>query len=254
VVDAANDLERVAARLFGANWRDSCDFPRYHSKPSAFTWTDFRSIGDADRSSNGWVAKAYVGALREKHIETRPEEPNRIAKIYEEVLCRDIFLVRWHTSGLLELRVPAGKTQKALLVSMRGLWTAIEPAIRSDDFEPLDLTPVCLRIIDQHGANSEEYRLGNAHFLDPAGGTTKVSARSSEEHLMDVETRKRAVQLFDRCRMLVVAWLLDEERYGIGGELRTVIGRLRPNEVLIVARTMPKVVDHVTHRLCQIES
>jgi hypothetical protein len=251
VRQACNDAERVASRLFGPNWRAERGFPKYHFREGGFEWTDFRSTPTADPDRSGWVAKAYAGVMREKHVETRTEPPNRTLRVFEPVLAREIFLIRWHPWGLLELRVPLERTHKAILDSLHGLWSAAQSAISSDDFHPFDLTPACRRMIDRYEENTHDYRLGDVHLLDSAGGTTRVSPRSGEEHLMHVEDRRRAIELFDRCNMLVVVWLLSADAHGTKRELRSVVGKLRPNEVVMVSKTTAKAVDHVTHRLRQ---
>lgn len=253
VIQACNDAERVAFRLLGPRWREDRGFPRFYLNPMGFEWTDFRSSPSDRDSHGGWTAKAYAGIFREKHVDTKEEGPNRIVKIYERVLSREIYLVRWHAWGLLELRVPLERTSKALFASVRALWTSIESAVSSDDFEPFDLTNPCRRMLARYAEHGDDYRLGDAHLLDSEGGTARLSPRAPEDHLMNVEARRRAVELFDRCRMLVVVWLLKEERHDAGGELRTVIGKLRSNEVVILSRTTAKAVDHVTRRLCRFE-
>jgi hypothetical protein len=252
VKDACNDSPRVASRLFGGpNWKVERNFPNYHLKSSGFEWADFRTVPTASPDLEGWVVKAYAGVTRQKHVGTRPEPPNRIAKIFEEIPSRDVYLARWHPFGLLELRLPLEKRQRVLLASVRALWAAISAAVSSDDFEPYDLTPACRRIIDRYADHSDVYRLGDAHLLDSGGGTTKISARRGEEHLMEVEDRRKATEIFEQCRLLVVVWLLNQASHDTGDQLRTVVGGSRPNEVAMVSRTTAKAVDHVTHRLHQ---
>lgn len=251
VIDACNDAERIASRLFGPDWKNERSFPRYHFRASEFQWTDFRIMPTEVPGQAGWVAKAYAGIMRVKHVDTRREAPNRIVKVFEEALSREIYLVRWRASGLLELRVPLEKKHKMLLGSVHALWTAIASAVSSNDFEPFDLMMACRRIIDSYAENAEDYRLGDAHLLDSGGGTARLSPGSGEEHLMHVEARRRAIELFVQCRLLVVVWLLNDDSHDTDLELRTVVGKSRPNEVAMVSRTTAKAVDHVTRRLLQ---
>ena len=257
VIAHYNDGRRIAERLFGASWEAERGFPHYHIRSTGLEWADFRIVPAAQAGRCDWVAKLYSGVMREKHVDTireapsRAEGPSRIIKIFEEFLSREIYLARWHHFGLLELRVPLEPSHKALWNSVLGLWNAIEPAVSSDAFEPFDLMSACRRIINQYADHAGAYRLGDTHLLDPQGGSAKISPRSGEDHLMHDDVRRRAIELFDQCRMLVVIWLLDEGSHDTKEELRSVIGKIRPNEVVIASRTTDKAVLNVTHQLCR---
>lgn len=255
VIDACNDGRAIAGRLFGVDWEAERGFPNYHIRSKGLEWSDFRVQAAPQPGRADWVAKLYSGVMRQKHVDTIREDrdrsggPSRIIKIYEEYLSREIYLARWHHFGLLELRVPLEPSHKALWGSVLGLWNAIDPAVSSEDFEPFDLMSACRRIINQYADHGDLYRLGDTHLIDPQGGSARISPRSGEDHLMHDDVRRRAIELFDQCRMLVVVWALDEQRHDSKDELRSVIGKIRPNEVVIGSKTTAKAVMHVTHQL-----
>lgn len=251
-VDICRDADAFAEKLFGVNWREDRDFPRRHFAQSYIDWADYRVISATEDGGPGWIAKLYSGVLKQIYIRTERhgEGPEgRVHKVFIEKLAREVHLARWHPHGILELRVPLDATVKEVLNSVRGLWEAIAPAVSADLFEPIDLLPACRKIIDQHAANTATYRLGDAHFEDETEGSLRMSPKKPNQHLMDDDKRRQAVEILDVCRLLVVVWLLNEAAHDTKEELRTTIGKLRPNQLVLVSRTTEKALLHVIRQL-----
>jgi len=247
--DYFNDAESIASSLFGGDWRTTMNFPRLHLNPVGWEWADFRIYPTSTSGKSAWVLKAYSGIFRRKLIDKKRQDDTLEIEYYERKLSREILLVRWHYDGLLELRVPREDSRKLLMQSLMGLWEAIKPCIREEDFEPFDLTTACTRMIDHYDEGTSIYTLSDAHFEDDQAGSARFSPPSVEDHLMSDETRQKAIKMYKQCRMLGVVWQLEEEDHGTATKLRSVIGRYGVNNLLITSRTTSKAIKHVTQQL-----
>ena len=150
---------------------------------------------------------------------------------------------------MLELRVPQEAKRNELLESASGLWIAIGRGLSEDDFEPFNLNPACMRLIEKHQDFGELCRLGDARVQDEQRGSAKFAPPSGRDHLMSNVTREQAIRLYRLCNELVVTWFLNREAHDTQGELRTAIGKYGANNIHVRAKTTGKAVQHVTDQL-----
>jgi hypothetical protein len=196
----------------------------------------------------------YQGTERVRLVKQEDLEGNRFHRIYEREYARDIWLVKWHSHGLLELRLPtdAGMSRKAYSGYLAMLWKAIEPAIKRIDFAPLCLANARKRLVAKAPDNRTQYRIPNASFKDHQAGTATFDSADGEDSLDESKDRQTAIAQFDDCQFLVVFWLnqTDDERRP--EKLRTEIGTFFTNELRIGAGTTPEAVQYVTNRLLEL--
>jgi hypothetical protein len=243
-----NEPERVATALFGPMWRETVGVPQFHLEPIDTVWSHFR-IEHREGGHMTWTAKLYSGLERRDFIREEEKEGNLVLRVYEKRLSREVYLVRWHSWGLLELRVPRSGSRKVVLEWLGVLWSAIQAAIKPEDFEPWQLHEVCLNLIKRRVPNKGRYRLGNARMMDQQTGIAEFTPPSNEEDLCSDPARDQAVRLYHECHELGVYWLEQTNTPGPQVELRTIIGKCKPNDVLIAAKTTAEAVDYVTYRL-----
>lgn len=241
--------DAIASRLFGMNWEREMHFPQLHLLPRGVVWSDFRFDKPSDKLGAGWTAKLYAGIERVTLAEER-EEGDRIIRIYERTTSREVFLIRWHEAGLLELRVPRDASSKGVISSLYDLWGSVKAAVDEKDFQPVDLARASGRLLSGYSP-SVGYRLGSAHFTDRHRGSLQITPSSDSDDLLADPIRERAARVFDTCMELTVIWLPTSTNE-IEDELRTVMGSVRPNDVLIPSRANAKAVDYVTDRLWQL--
>ncbi|WP_169980465.1 hypothetical protein [Tautonia rosea] len=245
---ATSDAESIASRLFGADWRTQTGFPLVLARPRNERWADFR-IGPTGTMGSGWTAKLYSGKLRWESQGKTPTDDETQIEVWKHRLSRDIKLVRWHADGMLELRVPQETKRNDLLESVSSLWTAVGAGLNETDFEPFNLNPACMKLIENHQDYGEMCRLGDARVQDEQRGSAKFAPPSGRDHLMSDVTREQAIRLYRLCNELVVTWYLDREAHGAQGELRTAVGKYGANNIHVRAKTTGKAIQHVTDQL-----
>lgn len=245
---AASDAESVASRLFGPDWRAESGFPLVLARPRGERWADFR-IGPTGEKGSGWTAKLYSGKLRWESQGRTPTDAETEIEVWKQRLGRDIKLVRWHADGMLELRVPQEAKRTELLEAAGSLWTAVERALSEADFEPFNLNPACMKLIERYQDFGELCRLGDARVQDEQRGSATFAPPTGRDHLMSNVTREQAIRLYRLCNELVVTWFLSREAHGTQGELRTAIGKYGANNIHVRAKTTGKAVQHVTDQL-----
>lgn len=243
----------IANALLGNGWQDKYHFPKFELIPKGVVWSDFRTAKPVGSEEN-WTIKLYAGTERRTFVEERVEGPDTVLKVYARTLSREVYLVKWHPFGLLEMRVPREQSQKAILESLFNLWTMVEKAVDSEDFETFDLTKASRELIDRHSSQNSPYRLGDVYFMDDETGSARFAPPSSEDDVMDHEGRQKAIKYFETCRELTVIWLPTAATSSVEEELRTVIGKVRPNGILIASQATAAAVDYVTYRLWELAS
>jgi hypothetical protein len=240
--------DRIAVGMFGRDWKKSQNFPQFHLEPAGAVWADFRSES-ADGNRISWVAKMYSGVESRKFIEERSEGETRVIRVYEKELSREVYLVRFHPWGLLELRVPQTSSLAEVREFLSQLWQAISGAVDPRHFDPWTLHDVCYSLIEM-GSIAGKIRIGNARMIDGQEGNAEFNPPSSEEDLFSDAARRRAVKLYEECREVVAYWLKLPDK--TPEELRTVVCKCEPHSILIAAKAPPEAVDYVIYRLKDI--
>jgi hypothetical protein len=245
------DGEKVGTRLFGANWNKTQKFPQFHLQPKGVIWSDFRVENRPGATSSNWVAKVYSGLETRKFIEEKKESQSRVIRIYEITLNREIYLVKWHGFGLLEVRVPRQSSSKEVTKTEEDFWTMLAPGMSRADFTSWDLSPASSKIVSTRSSNKKLYRLGNTRALGKTLATAYFCPHSSDDDLCDDPAHDKSVSEYKSFKEVVVYWLPQTNTDAIeaDSELRVVIGKLAKNEILISAKATAAEVDYVTYRL-----
>ncbi|MDG3007345.1 hypothetical protein [Paludisphaera mucosa] len=251
VAAAASDAEAVAEGVLGVGWQERLEFPKVLARPEGEVWADFR-IGPTGSLGSGWVAKRYLGKKRWEPSERKPVSAGLEVQMWRQRLRREVLLVRWRPEGILEMRIPQRPTRNELYAEVAGLWTAIGGGLKEGDFEPLNLTPACMRLIEEHESYVDLCRLGDARVRDEQMGFAKFSTPSGRDHLMSNITREKAIRLYRLCSELVVTWHLDRDSHDASGDLRTVVGKHGAHTIHVRARTTGRAVQHATDQFLRL--
>ncbi len=246
-----NDGDSVAQSLFGENWAASEKFPRFYLEPHGMKWADFRVETVDGTDYHSWTLKVYNGRVINRFLGESRINDNRFSREYERVLTREVWLVRWHSFGLLEFRIPSHdrESRRTCLGDLEIFWDRVAQGIRREDFVEWDLGPVRNALVQNAEKRASEYRLGNAQFVDSRDGSAQFNPAYPEESLFDAPARRSAVALFRECSQLVVYWKPPKGQTAFNEEIRTEIGGYKSNGIRIGARTTPEAVNHVTLRL-----
>ena len=245
-----NKPDVIGTTLFGVpNFREAEGFPQFHLEPVGVEWSDFRVDQTAAEGVFSWTAKMYSGIYRRLFLREEPQG-DLIARIYQEQLSREVYVVRWHSFGLLEIRVPTD-AQTEVMTFLGHVWEAIGEVVDPSDFEPWVLHGVCMHLITNSEQDSR-YALGNARMMDEETGSAEFKPPHGEVDLDSSPARKQAVRMYNECRELGVHWHKHGEE-GPRKKLKTVIGKLKPHEMLVAGKATAESVDYVIHRLREAE-
>jgi hypothetical protein len=243
-----NASEAIAEKLFGTNeYRQQLQFPHFHLEPVGVQWSDFRVEQTKAQGIFHWTAKLYSGIYRRLFLREEAQG-DLIARIYEEKLSREVYVVRWHSFGLLEIRVPVDSATD-VLTFLTQVWEVIGDAVTQEDFVPWEMHDVCMYLI-KNAENDKRYTLGNARMMDEETGSAEFKPPHGEADLDSSPARAAAVRMYNECRELGVHWLETGED-GPRKKLKTIIGKLKPHEVLIIGKATAQGVDYVTYRLLE---
>lgn len=250
VIAKYNDGNEIAKTLFGRDdWKDHHGFPQFHLEPKGAEWSDFR-VEPRPNGTEAWTAKLYSGVYRQRFIREEPYGSHGlIAHVFEPSLSREVYVLRWHPQGLLEVRVPRDSSSRQIIEFVGQVWEVVSDAVDPTDFEHLDLHKVCMWLI-KNSENDTTYVLGNARMMDEETGSAEFKPPHGEASLDSSPSRKNAVRLYNECHELGVHWLSKGED-GPKNKLKTIIGKIKPHEVLIAGKATSEGVDYVTHRLLQ---
>jgi hypothetical protein len=239
------DGDAVATRVFGADWRKEVGEPLFHLEPKNFVWSVFRIV-DYPEGRSGWVAKLYAGLPRKELIE-ETKKGDTLTKVWRLFTSREVYLARYHPFGVLEVRIPLAESREEVIQSRDQFLKLLEKGFQiPDDFVSWELVQVQGRLKDRAVANANKYRLGPIRLRDLQRGTTTVCPPSSEEDVCSDPARAATLKLFKESDHTVLTWLTNGQ---LEEDLRTIIGKLAKNEVLISAKATAEAVDYVTYRL-----
>jgi hypothetical protein len=244
-----NDGDAVATALFGAGWQAAMKFPQLYLDDIGVKWSDFR-IAPTAGGHLTWTGKIYSGKDRPKFLRQEDREHGEFARIYKYEFVREIYLVKWHSFGLLELRVPRRESKADVISAVQqDLWPSIASAVSPDDFREWDLSIARRRLKNEHEQHKSLYERGNIRAQSSGLGGAYFTVAHGDDELGSDPEHAQAVQLYQDVIELVINWLPQQQTDAIEASLRTVIGKVANNEVLIAAKATADAVNYVTYRL-----
>jgi hypothetical protein len=244
-----DDGEEIATSLFGKDWQKR-GFPLYHLNPVGEAWSDFR-ISPLPRGGAEWTAKIYAGVYQRITISVREDGYDECIHRRKE-LTRDIYLIKWHHFGLLEIRVPQRDSKDLRDQAIAGLTKAFRDAFTLDvDFEAIDLKKAQRKIVEQirQPGGSELFSLPSIDLQDGDNRVAKLMTRSTEESIMDDAGSSAFVSEFGTCVQISLVWHLKDAAHGGPRDLLTSVGKYGVNTVLIRSNANSKAVRYVVNQL-----
>lgn len=109
-----SDFDQVERGLLEGKTRAQAGLPRFQIHPTGVAVADLRREEREGTGYRTWTFKMYAGAERWEQVgkpELRGDE--KIVR-YRLNYRREVILVKWHSFGLLELRIPTGRSKVQL--------------------------------------------------------------------------------------------------------------------------------------------
>lgn len=110
-----NDYPLIEAAFLDGKTRDSAELPAFQIRPTGVVTADLRREERPGTKYSFWVYKLYAGS-ESWRMEGPPQLVGDDEKIvrYKLKYSREILLVKWHSFGLLEIRIPIGNSRQQI--------------------------------------------------------------------------------------------------------------------------------------------
>lgn len=251
---SSNDIATVEKGLLNGKTRDEAKLPKFFIDLDGTEIADFRTGALPDTEYTTWIFKLYAGLERVKYLGQKDLGNNRFMREYERYRSREVLLVKWHSFGLLELRIAAyqSMSRKSFIADLAQLWNVLAPTINEKDFEPLDIPAAAAKLVADAQKRSAEYVCGKACFRDDNDGEVSFSPADPDEALHESKVRCQASRGLKDCTQLIVTWLNHKKDARLPEKLRTELGCYFPHEVRIGAQTTSEAVNNVAYRLHEL--
>lgn len=263
----------VAEALFGKEWRDTQNFPKFDLIPDKYLWGDFR-VGLPGKPQD-WVAKLYGHEESVEFIGKEEREGDEFAKVYKRRKVRTICMVRWNNPDILEVRVPATTSRKAVTRRRDLLWVTIQRGVNRGDFSTWPLNKVRMAMLraeekaisavaaKEKGAKLETFDTGDKQFIDEESNVATFSMQFADEEespTIAESTHAATTAYLDNeceCQRLVAYWKDDDKEptNPLKRTLRTLLGtKDYTNEFIVFSRVNAKTLDYVINQLRRFTS
>jgi hypothetical protein len=244
----------VAGGLWGNNWEAKMDFPQFAILPPNAMWADFRHVKVAGSDYSYWVAKLYDTAVRRELVDTVRQSETRVVETYDIVTDRVVMLVRWHSYGLLEVRLPQGFSGKQYRQMHKLIWSHLAPVMSQDEFNKWDLATARGALLRDYVKNSHLYKLCGTD-AEKDGYRTRLSPPSEEQTVENSDGQKEIVKVLIKSganpEEIEVMWRPDGNNV-VQDEFHCVVGGDDTNRVYLAKRLSAAEVDYVTNRLKEL--
>lgn len=207
VAKQLNNYHAMEAALLNGRTRDSAGLPKFRIRPEKVSIADMREEVREDTKYSTWIFKLYVGIERWRPA-GRPEI-NGDEKVvrYKLRYSREVLLVKWHSFGLLEVRIPVGRSRQEQMAARQHLILTINNAVAAADEMDSD-----------------------AGSLDELAKHFDIDTRNKRLNVIDVETSKLLApfnvpvkELDGAARSGAIKWIsVNETDYDVDGHTFTV--------------------------------
>lgn len=120
VADKLNDFDAIESVLLDGSNRKAYGLPKFEIRPKGIKIADLRHEHRTGTKYSSWTYKLYGGAERwiKESDNINESGDERVVK-YKSDYRREVFILKWHSFGLLEVRIPIGNS-RARLAEIRG--------------------------------------------------------------------------------------------------------------------------------------
>lgn len=126
---ALNDFEGMESVFLGGKTRESASLPKFQIHPNGVEIADFRQEARPKTKYSFWTYKLYAGSERWEKVNSETKDDEKIVT-YRLKYKREVVLLKWHSFGLLEIRIPTGSATKQLAGIRSNLLSDVIGAIR----------------------------------------------------------------------------------------------------------------------------
>lgn len=244
--------ENVAKKIWGRKWKEEAGFPKFTKLAPNLMFADFREVQPANTNYRTWWLKLYAVATSKKLTKTEHKGETQVIETYDIVTERVVYVVRWHSFGVLEVRLPSGYSAKVREQMFELVMAKIGNAIPMDAMKPWDLKNARSRLMREWESHKDIYTLGSTEAMDGDGYRTKLTPPSAEEVLNNSKGQKEIVKVLIKedatSEEIAVIWQLDANK-NIREPFKSVIGSDGTNHVYLAASLKSREVDYVTLKL-----
>lgn len=130
---AMNEFTAVERVLLHGKTRDDAGLPKFLIRPDGVVPADLRLERRTGTKYSFWVYKLYAGVENwrlygePKIVEEGGDEIKLVR--YKKRYTREVFVAKWHSFGLLEIRIPIGNSQQQLIGLRQHLRSLISRAV-----------------------------------------------------------------------------------------------------------------------------
>jgi hypothetical protein len=243
-------LNLVAENLWGKNWATKMRFPQYDLIENEFVWADARHW-NPDQKPRDWVLKVYGDELHHRFLSESREEDRLLIKRYAIERKRRVLLARWNDPDILELRVPSDESRTRIDGWVQRLWTMLQLGLQRSEFSEWDLTSARGKLVSTAKNNGKYYSTRDTTLVDPHSTAATFHPHSPQGDLFASSATADAIKgLLDAesaCAQVAVTWFKRDG--GLSKDLRTHIGGIRTNEMIVREHCEARDLDYVTEQL-----
>ncbi|MCC6394769.1 MAG: hypothetical protein IT167_29515 [Bryobacterales bacterium] len=244
-------LNLVAENLWGKNWATKMQFPRYELKENDFVWADARQWSP-EKKPRDWTLKVYGDEVHHRFLgESHEDGKKLLVRKYAVEQKRRVLLARWNDPDILELRVPSDESRRRVLGWVQKLWNMLQTGLQRSEFKEWDLTKARSKMVAEAKANSKYYTTRDTVLLDPNSNAVEFHPHSAQGDLFASDATTQAIdgllKANSGCIQTSTTWLA---RDGVlSKDLRTYIGGMSTNELIVREHCEARDLDYVTDQL-----
>lgn len=248
-------LEEVGRRIWGDNWADVAQFPRFELEPNGFRYADLRHW-NPKRKPRDWVLKIYGQQFFEKQEEGSEEQlaEHRVRRTFVLEPRRLVLLLRWNSPDLLEVRIPQTASRPRAKAWLDQAWDMASRVFLPSEFEAWDLDSARRQLVNRQGDSETLYRFSHSRLEDGDHNVISVASAHTERSLTSSAPIVQSIKALvtpgvGECKYLRVTWLPGEGEGAPRQDLVTFLGDRQTNCVGIGRRCAAHEIDYVTDQL-----
>jgi hypothetical protein len=244
-------LELVSENLWGKNWITKMSFPRHKLRENDFVWADGR-LWNPEKKPRDWVLKVYGDEVHHRFLgESHEDNETLLVKKYAVERRRRVLLARWNSPDILELRVPSDESRRRVIGWVQMLWRMIQVGVQRDEFKEWDLSAARGTMISKAEENKKFYTFRDTTLVDPQSMAATFHPHAPEGGLFASVAARDAIKGLmkadSECAQLSATWLKGDGL--LSNDLRTYIGGMQTNEMIVREHCEARDLDHVTEQL-----
>jgi hypothetical protein len=223
--------------------------PKFFAQPDGLIFSDVRMDKREGTKYFSWTCKQYSGALHWEKSRSVTEGDTRIDTFLRKYR-REIYLIKWHSFGLLEVRVPIGSSSShsRLRDQKDSLLGMLKLALPQILLTPLDLRPAVKRFAAEAYDGAKWLRF-NSPSYDVDGHSVSVSSATDAENVFESKSLAAAHKILEQVAEGRIVILLPDGQVDLPQQITVDLCMSFPNEFKIAGQTTPEAIEFIIRRL-----